>query len=188
MTLAFESLTLDLKYLFESQRLGFRKWKESDIIPFTKMNSDLEVMQYFPQPLSREETINLVNRIHLHFEKWGFGLWAVEEKESEKFIGFIGLNYADFKSSFTPCMEIGWRLDSRFWGKGYASEGARLCLQKGFEEFNLKEIYSFTSVLNTKSENVMIKIEMKKVMEFEHPKLENENRLCKHVLYKITCE
>ena len=152
------------------------------------MNSDLEVMQYFPQPLSREETINLVNRIHLHFEKWGFGLWAVEEKESEIFIGFIGLNYADFESSFTPCIEIGWRLDSRFWGKGYASEGARLCLQKGFEEFNLKEIYSFTSVLNTKSENVMIKIEMKKVMEFEHPKLENENRLCKHVLYKITCE
>ena len=188
MTLAFESLTLDLKYLFESQRLGFRKWKESDIIPFTKMNSDLEVMQYFPQPLSREETINLVNRIHLHFEKWGFGLWAVEEKESEKFIGFIGLNYADFKSSFTPCIEIGWRLDSRFWGKGYASEGARLCLQKGFEEFNLKEIYSFTSVLNTKSENVMIKIEMKKVMEFEHPKLEKENLLCKHVLYKIACE
>ena len=179
---------MNSKYLFESQRLGFRNWKESDIIPFAKMNSDLEVMQYFPQPLSREETINLVNRIHLHFEKWGFGLWAVEEKESEIFIGFIGLNYADFESSFTPCIEIGWRLDSRFWGKGYASEGARLCLQKGFEEFNLKEIYSFTSVLNTKSENVMIKIEMKKVMEFEHPKLENENRLCKHVLYKITCE
>lgn len=177
---------MNSKYLFESQRLGFRNWKESDIIPFAKMNSDLEVMQYFPLPLSRKETINLVNRIQSHFKKWDFGLWAVEEKESENFIGFIGLNYADFKSSFTPCFEIGWRLDSRFWGKGYASEGARLCIEKGFEEFNLKEIYSFTSVLNTKSENVMIKIGMKKVMEFEHPKLDKKNLLCKHVLYRIS--
>ena len=64
-------------------------------------------MQYFPQHLSRQETINFINRIQSHFEKWGFGLWAVEEKESENFIGFIGFNYADFKSSFTPCMEIG---------------------------------------------------------------------------------
>ena len=177
---------MNSKYLFESQRLGFRNWKESDIIPFAKMNSDLEVMQYFPLPLSRKETINLVNRNQSHFKKWDFGLWAVEEKESENFIGFIGLNYADFKSSFTPCFEIGWRLDSRFWGKGYASEGARLCIEKGFEEFNLKEIYSFTSVLNTKSENVVIKIGMKKVMEFEHPKLDKKNLLCKHVLYRIS--
>lgn len=179
---------MNSKYLFTSQRLGFRNWKESDIIPFTKMNSDLEVMQYFPQPLSREETINLINRIQSHFKKWGFGLWAVEEKESENFIGFIGLNYADFESSFTPCFEIGWRLDRKYWNFGYASEGARLCIEKGFEEFNLKEIYSFTSVLNTKSENVMIKIGMKKVMEFEHPKLNRDNPLCKHVLYKIACE
>jgi RimJ/RimL family protein N-acetyltransferase len=85
-------------------------------------------------------------------------------------------------------MEIGWRLDRKYWNLGFASEGARLCIEKGFEEINLKEIYSFTSVLNTKSENVMIKIGMKKVMEFEHPKLEKENRLCKHVLYKIACE
>lgn len=177
---------MNRKYLFESQRLGFRNWKESDIIPFAKMNSDLEVMQYFPQLLSKEETINLINRIHSHFKKWGFGLWAVEEKESENFIGFIGLNYADFESSFTPCFEIGWRLDSSFWGLGYASEGAGLCLQKGFEEFSLKEIYSFTSVLNTRSENVMLKIGMQKIMEFNHPKLDKESRLCKHVLYRIS--
>ncbi|HMV41047.1 MAG TPA: GNAT family N-acetyltransferase [Leptospiraceae bacterium] len=174
-----------MKYLFESERHGFRKWRESDVSRFTNMNSDLEVMRYFPQLLSREESINLINRIQSHFEKWNFGLWAVEEKDSENFIGFIGLYYADFQSSFTPCVEIGWRLDSRFWGRGYATEGAKLCLQKGFEEFNLNEIYSFTSILNTKSENVMIKIGMQKVMDFEHPNLEKDHPLCKHVLYRI---
>ncbi len=175
-----------MKYLFESQRLGFRKWQESDIIPFAKMNSDLEVMRYFPQVLSKEETENLVKRIHLHFEKRGFGLWAVEEKISESFIGFIGLNYAEFKSSFTPCVEIGWRIDSQFWNRGYAREGAKLCLQKGFEEFDLKKIYSFTSILNSKSERVMIKLGMQKLMEFEHPKLEKNHPLCRHVLYCIS--
>lgn len=179
---------MNRKYLFESQRLGFRKWKDSDRISFAKMNSDAEVMQYFPQLLNQQETISLIDRIHSHFEKWSFGLWAVEEKDSGNFIGFIGLNYADFISSFTPCVEIGWRLDRQYWKLGYASEGARLCIEKGFKEFDLKQIYSFTSVLNTKSENVMIKIGMMKVMEFEHPKLEKDNPLCKHVLYRIDHE
>ena len=89
---------LEEKYKFESERLRFRYWEDSDIVPFAKMNADEEVMQYFPRLLTYVESEDLVNKIKIHFEKWGFGLWAVEEKSSEKFIGFIGLNYVDFKS------------------------------------------------------------------------------------------
>lgn len=175
-----------MKYLFESERLGFRHWIESDLSPFARMNADREIMRYFPGLLTELETKNLVNKINDHFQKWGFGLWAVEEKTSRTFIGFIGLNYAEFKSSFTPCIEIGWRLDSRFWNRGYAREGANLCLQKGFSDFRLMKIYSFTSILNTRSEKVMLKIGMQKLFEFEHPNLEKSNPLCKHVLYSIS--
>ncbi|MBP7282981.1 MAG: GNAT family N-acetyltransferase [Leptospiraceae bacterium] len=177
---------LEEKYKFESERLRFRYWEDSDIVPFAKMNTDEEVMQYFPRLLTYVESEDLVNKIKIHFEKWGFGLWAVEEKSSEKFIGFIGLNYVDFKSSFTPCVEIGWRLGLEFWNKGYASEGAKICLQSGFSEFGLTSIYSFTSILNSNSEKVMMKIGMKKILEFDHPNLEKSNPLCKHVLYHIS--
>lgn len=175
-----------MKYLFETERLGFRNWEIKDIAKFAKINADEKVMQYFPKCLTYEETVNSVKNINFHFEKWGYGLWVVEEKKKKDFIGFIGLNHTDFKTSFSPCVEIGWRLDQKFWGLGYASEGAKLCLKKAFSDFGLKQIYSFTSVLNLKSENVMIKLGMQKFSEFEHPKLENSNPLCRHVAYTIS--
>jgi RimJ/RimL family protein N-acetyltransferase len=79
---------MNTEYVFESERLGFRRWSESDKTLFAVMNSDPEVMRYFPSTLSREESDQFLDRIEEHFEDYGYGLWAVEKKSDREFIGF----------------------------------------------------------------------------------------------------
>ena len=139
----------------ETQRLVLRRWNLSDREAFYKMNSNPIVMEYMPEILAREESDGLMARIEEHFEKHHFGLCAVEEKESNAFVGFTGLSIPQFESHFTPCVEIGWRLDKVFWGKGYATEAALAMLSVGFNQIGLEEIVSFTSPLNQRSVSVM---------------------------------
>lgn len=172
------------KYIFESKRLGFRLWSEDDKLPFAKMNSNIEVMEFMPKLLSFDESNEFISRIKNHFDSYGYGLWAVDIKETGKFIGFIGFSHANFESDFTPCIEIGWRLDRESWNNGFATEGAKECLKYGFEVLNFKDIFSFTSKINYRSINVMEKIGLCKSRDFNHPKLENGNPLRPHVLYQ----
>ena len=174
-----------MKYEFETQRLGFRQWEAQDKEPFSRMNSDPIVMEYFPNKLTRTQSDEFIEKINNHFNKFGYSLWAVEIKDTHEFIGFVGLYTASFKSDFTPCVEIGWRLDKQYWNKGYATEGAKACLNYGFKKLGLKEIYSFTSLINIKSINVMKKIGLIEQSQFEHPNIDENNKLRLHVLYKI---
>jgi ribosomal-protein-alanine N-acetyltransferase len=96
-------------------------------------------------------------------------LWAIEVDGA--FAGFTGLAHARFETAFTPCVEVGWRLASWAWGKGYASEAAKESLRIGFEEYAISEIYSFTTESNALSEAVMKRIGMmrRKDLDFDHP-------------------
>jgi [ribosomal protein S5]-alanine N-acetyltransferase len=171
---------------FESSRLVFRDWKEEYLDDFRKMNNDSQVMEYFPNILSYTETDSLYQRIQEEFAEYGYGLYAVEIKDANEFIGFIGFHWAPLKFEFAPCIEIGWRLKKEAWRKGYATEGARECLSHGFNCLGFNEVYSFTSKVNLRSENVMKKIGMVKKLEFNYPQIDLSHILSKHVLYKIT--
>lgn len=170
---------------FEKDRLIFRDWAEQDLPVFQKMNRDPEVMEYFPNILSDDETRAFYSRIQDEFANCGYGLYAVETKLDGKFIGFVGFHKATFDADFTPCIEIGWRLSRESWGKGYATEGARACLDYGIRRFGFSKVYSFTARVNLRSENVMRKIGMKKVAEFLHPALNADSPLRDHVLYLL---
>jgi len=172
-------------YQFESERLGFRLWTAEDRIPFSRMNANKNVMQYFPDVLHPEESDKFVTKIMNHFDEHGYGLWAVELKAARTFIGFIGFYTATFTANFTPCVEIGWRLDEAFWNSGYATEGAKQCLDYGFMVLGLDEVYSFTSQLNVPSIRVMKKIGLKMHGSFCHPAIEKDSPLRPHALYKI---
>jgi ribosomal-protein-alanine N-acetyltransferase len=171
---------------FESSRLVFRDWKEEDLEGFRNMNHDPQVMEYFCNILSDDETDLVYQRIKAEFKQYGYGLYAVEIKDTNEFIGFIGFHWATLQVEFAPCIEIGWRLKKEAWGNGYATEGAKACLAHGFDRLGFNEVYSFTSKVNTRSENVMKKIGMVKKMEFSHPQIDENSILCKHVLYHIT--
>lgn len=176
---------MENKYEIETSRLRFRVWKEEDRIPFAKMNASDKVMEYFPSRLNTEQSDEMIIRIMNHFKDYGYGLWAVELKETQEFIGFIGFAHPTFESLFTPCVEIGWRIDENYWNKGYATEGAKACLEYGFKTLGMTEIYSFTSQINTRSSRVMRKIGLEEKGTFNHPNIEEGNPLRLHVLYKI---
>ncbi|HMZ63329.1 MAG TPA: GNAT family N-acetyltransferase [Leptospiraceae bacterium] len=169
---------------FETQRLLFRNWIESDRELLIQMNSDLRVMEFFPRTFTSEESSEWMSRMQLNIKNNGYGFYSVEEKDSSSWIGFIGINEVTFNSDFTPCMEVGWRLKKEFWGKGYATEGGKACISFALNQLSISDIYSFTAKINQRSENVMKKIGLKKVKEFGHPKIEKDHPLHLHVLYK----
>lgn len=169
----------------ETDRLILRDWKENDLELFRALNADDKVMEYFPNTLAKEETDNFYHLIKQEIKDSGYGLYAAEVKATGEFIGLIGLHKATFEADFTPCIEVGWRLKKEAWGNGYATEGAKACIQYAFMELGVKEVYSFTATINHRSENVMKKAGMKYVKNFNHPKLPLEHRLCEHVLYHI---
>jgi RimJ/RimL family protein N-acetyltransferase len=129
--------------LLETERLLLRRWREADKEPFAGMNADPRVMEYMPGLLSREQSDALVDRIEHHF-RHGFGLWAAELRDSAEFIGFIGLSKPDFDASFTPCVEVGWRLAPQYWSRGLATEGAREAVRFAFQVLRLDSLVSFT--------------------------------------------
>jgi RimJ/RimL family protein N-acetyltransferase len=162
-----------------------RSWKESDTAWFVKMNLDPLVMKYFPHTLSADETRSQIQRKKQHFTDHHYGLFALELKGENRFIGFTGFSHPSFDTYFTPCIEIGWRIDSSYWQKGLGTEAAIASLNYGFRKLHFEKIYSFTSIHNQASENIMRKIGMQKISAFNHPKIDSKHYLCKHVLYQI---
>jgi ribosomal-protein-alanine N-acetyltransferase len=171
----------------KTARLLLRPWHEADRIPFAALNADPEVMRYFPAPLTRGESDAMVDSILDNFARRGWGLWAVEVTDVAPFIGFVGLNPANFDAPFTPCVEVGWRLAKEHWGHGYASEAARVAVQFGFAGLELDEIFSWTATVNLPSRAVMERIGMTHdpAEDFEHPRVAVGHWLRPHVLYRL---
>ena len=173
----------------ETERLTLRQWKESDYPAFSELNADSEVMAYFPKTMSRAESDEMADKIKSLISERGWGLWAVEEKKSTRFVGFVGLHKPVPELPFSPCVEIGWRLAKQYWGKGYATEASKKVLTFAFGSLNLARVYSFTSVANLRSRAVMERLNMINTNKnFEHPEVPVANPLREHVLYELTKE
>lgn len=150
------------------------------------MNSDKEVLKYFSRTDTETESMESFERNRIFLNENSFGLWAAEEKATENFMGFIGLSDRYLEGiSFTPCIEIGWRLDKEFWGRGYATEGALEVLKFGQENLKIDQIYSYTARINTPSINVMKKIGLSErpELDFDHPKINAGEPIRNHVVF-----
>jgi RimJ/RimL family protein N-acetyltransferase len=172
-------------YLFKSERLGFRNWKAADIPLMIKISGDPEVMKNFPAIATPEQTTDFIIRMQKMYSSKGFCYFAVDCLHNNNFIGFIGLCYQEYDVPFSPFIDIGWRLGKEYWGKGFATEGAKKCLEYAFSELSLKDIKSTAPLANIDSINVMNKIGMTKLLEFKHPKLLNNKRLVDCICYEI---
>ena len=115
----------------------------------------------------------------------GYCYYAVEILGTKDLIGFIGIAYQDYEADFTPCIDIGWRLTTSVWGKGYATEGAKACLDHAFQQLAVDKIYAVAPITNIPSIHVMQKIGMQPVKTFHHPRLTNFPPLRQCVLYQI---
>lgn len=172
-----------------TDRLLLRPWRETDLPAFAALNADPEVMRYFPALLTREESDAFAEGVQAEIEARGWGLWAVEVVGVIPFAGMVGLNEAVFRAPFTPAVEVGWRLAAGFWGRGYATEGARAALRHGFAELGLAEIVSMTAAPNTRSQRVMQRLGMHRdpADDFDHPRVA-PGPLRRHHLYRLRRE
>lgn len=173
-----------------TERLLLRPWRDADREPFAAMNADPRVMEHFPRPLTREESDALAARILRGFEADGFGVWAVEAPGEANFIGFTGLARPRFEMHFTPCVEVGWRLAAPYWGRGFATEGARAALRFAFQTLKLPEVVAMVVPANRRSIRVMEKLGMHRDPgdDFDHPLFAEGHPLRRHVLYRIAAD
>jgi RimJ/RimL family protein N-acetyltransferase len=167
-----------------TDRLLMRRWLESDCEPFAALNGDPETMRFFPSTLDRAASDAFADRIESLFEEQGYGLWALEISETDKFIGYTGLNPMPDDVPGVGGVEIQWRLAKHAWYRGYATEAATAALGVAFDG-GLDEIWSMTAVLNEPSQAVMRRLGLTEVARFSHPRIPEGHPLQPHVTYHL---
>lgn len=173
--------------MIETKRLRLRLWTDADLEPYYAINRDQKVIEFLPGSLTHQEIKDFFHKQNQQCLNKGFMLWALEEKQTKRLMGFVGLNQVPFEAWFTPAVEIGWRLGSQFWGQGFATEAAMACLQHAFLNCRLDKVVAFTTVNNHRSRAVMRRCAMQRVQkgDFLHPNLPAKHHLAKHVLYAL---
>ncbi|MDP2369719.1 GNAT family N-acetyltransferase [Rhodoferax sp.] len=174
----------------QTNRLTLRQWEDTDRAPFASLCADPEVMKFFiSSVLDQETACKRINKWSGLIAERGWGFWAVELTENRQFPGFAGLQALDDSHPLGPCVEIGWRLARKHWGRGYATEAATQVLRFAFGALVLPEVIATTAVGNLRSSAVMERIGMRgpeSVLRFlDVPK---ESPLGDHVLYRVTSE
>ena len=153
--------------MIQTERLLLRDWRDQDLAPFARINAEPEVGRYLRgRPETWEETVQLTERIREHWGRWGYGWWAVEHRGDGSFIGFVGLSHHRW---YPDEVEIGWRLDTAYWGRGLATEAAAAARGDGFGRLRLSRLISIIHRDNTASRRVAEKIGLRIWREAEHP-------------------
>lgn len=174
--------------ILETDRLTLRNWLDKDRDLFREINRDEKVMEFFPLRRSREECDLLFNRNRDMITHTGLGFYALADRETNEAMGFCGLAPVELPGILPEgAIEIGWRLATRFWGRGFVTEAATGLLEHGHEVLLLPEIYAFAVHDNYRSIAVMRRLDMQYLegQDFDHPKVPDSHpHLKRHVLYR----
>lgn len=164
-----------------TDRLLLRPFTDDDRQAFAEMNADPAVMATIGEPMTRAQSDAFLDRIEARRTLGELSQWCVDL--DGECLGFTGLVAPWFRDG----VEIGWRLRSAHWGRGYATEAARAALAFAFDEAGLDEVISFTAVTNHRSRAVMERIGLVRELDadFEHPSLPVGHHLRPHVLYRL---
>lgn len=173
--------------MITTERLKLRQWRAEDAAPFAALNADPEVMRYFPSTLTRADSDAMAARIRARIAQRGWGFFAVERIEDGAMLGFVGLECPRPDVPLSPCVEIGWRLATAYWGRGYATEAARAALAFAFNRLLLSEVVAFTVPDNRRSQAVMARLGMvRQPALFDMPSVPPGHPMRAQCWYRIT--
>lgn len=160
-----------MQVYLETERLILRRFTEADVDNLVELDSDPAVMRFINggRPTRRDEIENdILPRFLQYYERFaGYGFWAVVEKSTGEFLGWFHFRPPEGSSPDEP--ELGYRLRTSAWGKGYGTEGSRALIHKGFAEFSVQRVTASTMVVNVASRRVMEKAGMTLVRTFHQP-------------------
>jgi RimJ/RimL family protein N-acetyltransferase len=157
-----------MQVFLDTERLILRRFTEDDVENLVELDSDPEVMRYLnggiatPREVVERQILPRFLNYYQHYD--GFGVWAAIEKTTGAFIGWFSLRPHD-KDRLDE-VELGYRLRRAAWGQGYATEGARALIRKGFTELGVQRVTANTYEHNTASRRVMEKVNMTLVRRY----------------------
>jgi RimJ/RimL family protein N-acetyltransferase len=167
-------------------RLALRRFSADDLDELAEVFAQPEVWEFpFGRGFTRDETARFLDRQLQEWEECGFGCWIGIERTSGRVIGFVGLSVPTFFPDILPAVEVGWRLDRRFWGLGYATEGASAALDAAFATLELTNVCSLPQLGNHRPIRVADRLGMRRTRIVELPRTEQRGsvRAC---VYEIT--
>ncbi len=160
-----------MQSFLETERLVLRRFTEDDVDHLVELDGDPAVMHFItggrPTPRREIETDVLPAFLGYYERFAGYGFWAAIEKSTGRFIGWF--HFRPAKDSPPDEVELGYRLRRAAWGKGYATEGSRALIDKGFAELGVQRVVAFTMVVNAPSRRVLEKAGMRLVRTFHQP-------------------
>jgi ribosomal-protein-alanine N-acetyltransferase len=151
---------------YETERLKLRPFTPGDASPLHQILAVEGVLRYYPstEPPDLERVERLVSRQLKHWAEHGYGWWAVQDTGSEQLIGWSGLQYLPE----TDETEIGYLLARPYWGRGLATEGARVGMHFAFKTLQIPTVIGITHPENAASQRVLEKIGLVYLQEAEY--------------------
>ena len=160
-----------MEIFLETDRLVLRQFTDDDVDILVELDGDPDVMHFITggRATPREEIESDVLPAFLdYYARFaGYGFWAAIEKSSGRFVGWF--HFRPATDGPPNEVELGYRLHKAAWGKGYATEGSRALIDKGFGEHGVKRVVAFTMVVNVASRRVMEKAGLRYMRTFHEP-------------------
>lgn len=154
------------QFLFETERMAFRRFTPEDRGEISVFLKDPEVMYAWEHGFSEEEVTDWMERNSARYDRYGYGWLYAEDKETGENVGAIGLIYTE-NINGEDGWELGYILNKSFWGKGYAAEGARGCIGHAFRVIGADRVFSQMRTSNESSRAVAEKIGMEYVATYD---------------------
>lgn len=140
--------------------MTLRAMTESDAGNLLKIFEDAEAMKYYSSTKSAQDTRCWIQWMKQHYQTYGISMWIAEDKKKGEFLGQCGMVLQKVDGKVDP--ELGYLFLRSRWGKGYASEAAKACLDYGLHTLKFQKITSLIDPDNYPSIKVAERIGMKK--------------------------
>ena len=146
----------------ETNRLLLRPLELSDAEVMFAMDSNPNVHKYLWQKPTKEieEIIKVIEYVRKQYAENKIGRFATILKETGEFIGWTGIKFVNdhVENGNTNFYDYGYRLDERFWNKGYATEASLAWLEYGFNQMKIEKMNAYTHAENGASNHVLQKV------------------------------
>ena len=157
-----------MKQILETSRLILREYTLDDFDALYAILSDPETMKHYPRPYDENGTMRWLNWSLDNYKQYGFGLWAIEIKETGEFIGDCGITMQNIDEETLP--EIGYHIHKKYWRQGYAKEAASAVREWFFNNTTFDTVYSYMTTANVASYSTAASIGMQRIKEYADSK------------------